>query len=140
MSLQATRVREDIADRSIDVQVLRLRRKLKIEPDAPRIIETGRGVGYIFTAIVKPFWTAEIGRLIWETSIANALWGTPRIHGELLKLGCPPEYSPRRHTIRLSSRLSGALYYVCKIVAPSRNPPVIWRLYADDRTENNDAR
>jgi two-component system OmpR family response regulator len=55
MILQATRVREDIFDRSIDVQVLRLRRKLEIEPGAPRIIETERGVGYIFTAIVKPF-------------------------------------------------------------------------------------
>jgi two-component system, OmpR family, response regulator len=55
MLLQATRVREDIFDRSIDVQVLRLRRKLEIEPGAPRIIETERGVGYIFTAIVKPF-------------------------------------------------------------------------------------
>src|SRR5882757_2833467 len=55
MLLQATRVREDIFDRSIDVQVLRLRRKLEIEPNAPRVIETERGVGYIFTAIVKPF-------------------------------------------------------------------------------------
>jgi two-component system OmpR family response regulator len=53
--LQATRVREDIFDRSIDVQVLRLRRKLEIDPNAPRLIETKRGVGYIFTAIVKPF-------------------------------------------------------------------------------------
>jgi two-component system OmpR family response regulator len=55
MLLQATRVREDIFDRSIDVQVLRLRRKLEIDPNAPRIIETERGVGYILTAIVKPF-------------------------------------------------------------------------------------
>jgi two-component system, OmpR family, response regulator len=55
MILQATRVREDIFDRSIDVQVFRLRRKLEIDPTAPRIIETERGVGYIFTAIVKPF-------------------------------------------------------------------------------------
>jgi len=53
--LQATRVREDIFDRSIDVQVLRLRRKLEIDPNGPRVIETERGVGYIFTAIVKPF-------------------------------------------------------------------------------------
>jgi two-component system OmpR family response regulator len=53
--LQATRVHDDIFDRSIDVQVLRLRRKLDIEPDVPRIIETERGVGYIFTAMVKPF-------------------------------------------------------------------------------------
>jgi len=55
MLLQATRVSEDIFDRSIDVQVLRLRRKFGIDPDAPRLIETERGVGYIFTAIVEPF-------------------------------------------------------------------------------------
>jgi len=29
----------------------------------------------------------EIRRLILEMSIANPLWGAPRIHGELLKLG-----------------------------------------------------
>jgi len=29
----------------------------------------------------------EIRRLIRETSLANRLWGPPRIHGELLKLG-----------------------------------------------------
>jgi two-component system OmpR family response regulator len=55
MIVQATRVRGDIFDRSIDVQVLRLRRKLEIEPNAPRVIKTARGVGYIFTAMVKPF-------------------------------------------------------------------------------------
>ena len=36
--LQATRIREDICDRSIDVQVLRLRRKLETNPSAPRVI------------------------------------------------------------------------------------------------------
>ena len=46
--LQATRVHEDIFDRSIDVQVLRLRRKLEIGPGAPRVIATERGVGYVF--------------------------------------------------------------------------------------------
>ena len=55
MLLQATRVREDIFDRSIDVQVVRLRRKLEIDPNVPRVIETERGVGYIFTARVEPF-------------------------------------------------------------------------------------
>jgi len=55
MLLQATRVREDIFDRSIDAQVSRLRRKLEIHPNAPRVIQTERGVGYIFTAVVKPF-------------------------------------------------------------------------------------
>jgi hypothetical protein len=29
----------------------------------------------------------EIRKLIREMSIANPLWGAPRIHGELLKLG-----------------------------------------------------
>ena len=53
--LQATRVHEDIFDRSIDVQVLRLRRKLEIDPSAPRIIQTERGVGYVFTIPVEPF-------------------------------------------------------------------------------------
>ncbi|HVJ44045.1 MAG TPA: response regulator [Dongiaceae bacterium] len=51
--LQATRVHEDIFDRSIDVQILRLRRKLEIDPNAPRIIQTERGVGYVFTLPVQ---------------------------------------------------------------------------------------
>jgi two-component system, OmpR family, response regulator len=53
--LQATRVHEDIFDRSIDVQVLRLRRKLEIDPSAPSVIRTERGVGYVFTLPVEPF-------------------------------------------------------------------------------------
>ena len=53
--LQATRVHEDIFDRSIDVQVLRLRRKLETDPSAPRVIQTERGVGYIFALAVEPF-------------------------------------------------------------------------------------
>jgi transposase InsO family protein len=35
----------------------------------------------------RPAVTLEIRRLIREMSIANPLWGAPRIHGELLKLG-----------------------------------------------------
>jgi DNA-binding response OmpR family regulator len=53
--LLATRVHEDIFDRSIDVQVLRLRRKLEIDPSAPRVIRTERGVGYVFALPVEPF-------------------------------------------------------------------------------------
>src|SRR6266850_3791513 len=53
--LQATRIHEDIFDRSIDVQVLRLRRKLEVNPSAPRVIQTERGVGYIFALPVEPF-------------------------------------------------------------------------------------
>ncbi|MET3997599.1 two-component system OmpR family response regulator [Bradyrhizobium sp. S3.9.2] len=51
--LQATRVHEDIFDRSIDVQVLRLRRKLESDPSSPSIIRTERGVGYVFTLSVE---------------------------------------------------------------------------------------
>jgi two-component system OmpR family response regulator len=53
--LQATRVHEDIFDRSIDVQVLRLRRKVEIDPSAPRVIQAARGVGYVFALPVEPF-------------------------------------------------------------------------------------
>jgi two-component system, OmpR family, response regulator len=53
--LQATRVHEDVFDRSIDVQVLRLRRKLETDPRAPRIIKTERGFGYIFALRVDRF-------------------------------------------------------------------------------------
>ena len=51
--LQATRVHEDIFDRSIDVQILRLRRKLEADPSAPQIIRTERGVGYVFALPVE---------------------------------------------------------------------------------------
>jgi two-component system OmpR family response regulator len=51
--LQATRVHEDIFDRSIDVQILRLRRKLEPDPSAPRIIQTERGIGYVFALPVE---------------------------------------------------------------------------------------
>ena len=51
--LQATRVHEDVFDRSIDVQILRLRRKLEADPTAPRLIVTERGVGYVFAAPVE---------------------------------------------------------------------------------------
>jgi hypothetical protein len=35
----------------------------------------------------RPTLPADISKLIREMSIANPLWGAPRIHGELLKLG-----------------------------------------------------
>ena len=64
--LNATRVHEDVFDRSIDIQILRLRRKLEAEPDAPRIIQTQRGVGYVFMLPVErlspALSTAQIAR------------------------------------------------------------------------------
>lgn len=50
--LQATRIHENVFDRSIDVQILRLRRKLEPDPHAPRFIMTERGVGCRFDAEV----------------------------------------------------------------------------------------
>lgn len=38
----------DVFDRSIDLRVLRLRRKIERNPDAPEVIKTVRNVGYVF--------------------------------------------------------------------------------------------
>ena len=38
----------DVFDRSIDLRVLRLRRKIERNPDAPEVIKTVRSVGYVF--------------------------------------------------------------------------------------------
>jgi DNA-binding response OmpR family regulator len=51
--LHSTRVHEDVFDRSIDVQILRLRRKLERDPSTPRVIQTERGIGYVFTVPVE---------------------------------------------------------------------------------------
>ena len=40
-------------DRSIDVQVSRLRRKIEVDARAPEIIATVRGGGYVFTPVVE---------------------------------------------------------------------------------------
>ena len=40
-------------DRTIDVQVGRLRRKLDEDPENPVLIKTVRGTGYIFTPVVE---------------------------------------------------------------------------------------
>lgn len=52
--LAASRVHDnEVFDRSIDVQILRLRRKLESDPSAPALIKTERGVGYIFSSPVE---------------------------------------------------------------------------------------
>jgi hypothetical protein len=43
----------------------------------------------------RPKVSAELRTLIGEMSRANALWGAPRIHGELLKLGFRTDQSAR---------------------------------------------
>ena len=51
--LNATRVHEDVFDRSIDVQILRLRRKIEQDPACPKMIVTERGFGYVFSASIE---------------------------------------------------------------------------------------
>ena len=51
--LESSRLHDDIHDRSIDVQILRLRRKIEIQPNEPRLIRTERGSGYYFDAAVE---------------------------------------------------------------------------------------
>jgi two-component system, OmpR family, response regulator len=53
--LQATRANDDIFDRSIDVQVNRLRRKLESDPSSPKMILTHRGVGYVLACDVERY-------------------------------------------------------------------------------------
>jgi two-component system, OmpR family, response regulator len=38
----------EVYDRSIDVQILRLRRKIEVDPGNPQLIRTERGAGYVF--------------------------------------------------------------------------------------------
>jgi two-component system OmpR family response regulator len=52
--LAASRVHdEEVFDRSVDIQILRLRRKLEANPSEPRLIRTERGAGYRFAASVE---------------------------------------------------------------------------------------
>jgi two-component system, OmpR family, response regulator len=44
---------EEVFDRSIDVQILRLRRKLERDPARPEVIRTERGVGYYLNVPVQ---------------------------------------------------------------------------------------
>jgi two-component system, OmpR family, response regulator len=50
--LEGSRLHDDIYDRSIDVQILRLRRKIEADPNEPKLIRTERGAGYFFDAAV----------------------------------------------------------------------------------------
>ena len=44
---------DEVTDRSIDVMILRLRRKLAAWPDGQRIIRTERGAGYALAVAVE---------------------------------------------------------------------------------------
>jgi DNA-binding response OmpR family regulator len=52
--LEASRVYDnEVYDRAIDIQVLRLRRKIEADPSQPKFIVTERGVGYLFGSSVE---------------------------------------------------------------------------------------
>jgi two-component system, OmpR family, response regulator len=52
--LDLTRGRDAVPfDRSVDVQISRLRRKLEPDPKEPQIIKTVRGGGYVFACEVR---------------------------------------------------------------------------------------
>jgi DNA-binding response OmpR family regulator len=52
--LAASRVHdEEVLDRSVDIQILRLRRKLEADPSDPQLIRTERGAGYVLAAPVE---------------------------------------------------------------------------------------
>jgi two-component system OmpR family response regulator len=52
--LESSRVYDnEVYDRSIDVQILRLRRKIEADPSQPQFIVTERGVGYTFSSPVE---------------------------------------------------------------------------------------
>ncbi len=51
--LEGSRMYDDVYDRSIDVQILRLRRKIEASPSEPRLIRTERGAGYFLDCEVE---------------------------------------------------------------------------------------
>ena len=51
--LESSRLHDDIYDRSIDVQILRLRRKIEESPNQPKLIRTERGSGYYLDSPVE---------------------------------------------------------------------------------------
>jgi DNA-binding response OmpR family regulator len=52
--LELSRVHSaEVYDRAIDLQILRLRRKIEVDPAHPKFITTERGAGYVFAAPVQ---------------------------------------------------------------------------------------
>ena len=52
--LGLSRLRDgEVFDRAVDVQIGRLRKKIKASEDAPELIQTERGAGYVFTTVVE---------------------------------------------------------------------------------------
>lgn len=53
--LEMSRMHDDIYDRSIDVQILRVRRKVEVDASSPDFIKTERGQGYYLDCEVETF-------------------------------------------------------------------------------------
>jgi len=66
--LEASRLYDDVYDRSIDVQILRLRRKIEENPSRPDYIKTERGAGYVFAVAVEKLSRAAV----WDDAGAAA--------------------------------------------------------------------
>src|SRR6204780_1164789 len=59
--LDLSRLRStDVYDRAVDVQILRLRRKIESNPAQPELIKTERGVGYRFCAAVTTMHSSAV--------------------------------------------------------------------------------
>ncbi|SDV47127.1 response regulator transcription factor [Chitinasiproducens palmae] len=54
--IERTRAFDDVYDRAIDVQILRLRRKIEDDARAPRLLCTERGAGYFLNADIEEVW------------------------------------------------------------------------------------
>jgi transposase InsO family protein len=68
----------------------------------------------------RPVIRAELRELIWRMSRANPLWGAPRIHGELLKLGL------------MVSQATVSKY----MVRPRRPPSQAWRTFLKNHAQD----
>lgn len=51
--MDLTQAEDDVFDRAIDVQMLRLRRKVETSSRAPTLLKTKRGAGYFLDADVQ---------------------------------------------------------------------------------------
>jgi two-component system phosphate regulon response regulator OmpR len=40
----------DVFDRSIDIRMARIRRKIEVDPEKPQVLKTVRGAGYIYVS------------------------------------------------------------------------------------------
>ena len=75
----------------------------------------------------RPKVPIEIRRLIRDTSLANRLWGAPRIHGELLKLGIDIAQSRVAKYMARDGRGGRRLGRpFCTIIRPASPPWISW--------------